>query len=64
MPTLILSSDYRWAYPAMRVSVVPPNNRFERSRGSSFDETGGRAMIGIKCLRLRLVKARVAQPHR
>jgi len=38
MPTLILSSDYRWAGPAMRVSAVPPNNRFARSRGSIFGD--------------------------
>jgi hypothetical protein len=44
MPALILSSDYRWAGPAMRVSVVPPNNRFERSRGleSSVSQGGSR----------------------
>jgi hypothetical protein len=33
MPTPILSSECRWAGPAMRVLVVPPNHPFERSRG-------------------------------
>jgi hypothetical protein len=39
MPALILSSNYRWAGPEMRVSVVPPNNRFGANEGvSGFGE--------------------------
>jgi hypothetical protein len=32
--------------------------------GRSFGEPRRESMIGIKCLRLTLVKPRVAQPHR
>jgi len=41
-----------------------PNHRLERSRGRVFGEPRRESMIGINCLRLMLVKPRVAQPHR
>jgi hypothetical protein len=40
------------------------NNRLERSRVASSLGQRGKSMIGIKCLRLTLVKPGVAQPHR
>ena len=44
MPALILSSNYRWAGPEMRVSVVPPNNRFGANEGvGGFGEPSGAA---------------------
>ena len=64
MPTPIQSSDYRWAGPAMRPSVVPPNNRFERSRGRVFGESRRGSMIGTKQLRLSSAQPHVAQPDR
>jgi hypothetical protein len=48
----------------MKRILHAPNNRLERSRGRVFDEPRRESMIGIKCLRLSLVKPRVAQPHR
>ena len=50
----------RWRY----LVVTASNNRFERSRGGVFGEPRRGSMIGIKCLRSRLAKPRVAQPHR
>ena len=65
MPTPIQSSDYRWAGPAMRPSVVPPNNRFERSRGYHLRWTKEEeSMIEIKQLRFESAHPRVAQPYR
>jgi hypothetical protein len=45
-------------------TIMPSNNRFERSRGVVFCEPRGESMIGIKQLRWMSVQPRVAQPHR
>ena len=47
----------------LSASHVSMNNRFERSRARLRWARRG-SMIEIKCLRLTLVKPRVAQPHR
>src|ERR1700734_4365280 len=46
-------------FVAWRSFSATANNRFERSRGRVFVEPRRGLMIGIKCLRLTLVKPRV-----
>ncbi len=57
----LLALPFKWP---VTMEMLTSNNRFERSRGHVFVEPRREPMIEIKCLRLTLVKPRVAQPHR
>jgi hypothetical protein len=46
------------------LTFMAPNKSVGAIAGLVFDEPRREWMIGIKCLRLTLVKPRVARPHR
>jgi hypothetical protein len=50
---------------AIRLDLLPPNNRLDRDRGAiSFGKSGGGSMIGINELRFALRAPRRGQPGR